>query len=281
MKHLQTVSTGRKALEFLTPGANLAVYGISSKGLFLDTDKDWIIFLSRESFRGPLTINLAGNLSLMDHFRQGDPILVDGNHLVFPRKGTSIQLTGADVWDPPSAPDPVSAASPEKIASILSTFKDPLLEAILEPPSHSTQVVNRIDRRILDLVQAIQGGTDDQILEIAAALLGMGAGLTPEGDDFLIGLCLSKARMSSPITWDQVLSDRSTRKTTRLSANLIEVATHGWADERLVTAHDTLFQGTEEAATAVNNLLGWGNTSGRMALAGITAGIVYFLREQD
>ncbi|MFN2177092.1 MAG: DUF2877 domain-containing protein, partial [Anaerolineales bacterium] len=58
-------------------------------------------------------------------------------------------------------------------------------------------------------------------------------------------------------------------KTTTLSANLIECAASGLADERLINALDWIKCGSShKVRTLIDGLLGWGNTSGISAYIG-------------
>ncbi len=113
------------------------------------------------------------------------------------------------------------------------------------------------------------------------ALLGLGSGLTPSGDDIVLGLLLALNR------WGDVLAPGLERpafnravlalayaRTTTLSANLIECASRGQADERLVTALDGLVTGVPGAESAAALLAGWGSSSGLDALCGMACILV-------
>ena len=109
----------------------------------------------------------------------------------------------------------------------------------------------------------------------------MGSGLTPSGDDFVMGLLLSLNRWESVLQPGDNLSVLNTnvvesayRCTTTLSANLIECGALGLADERLIQAVDLLATGKKEQAEILLGLLSWGNTSGIDAFVGM---IVAFL----
>jgi hypothetical protein len=53
-----------------------------------------------------------------------------------------------------------------------------------------------------------------------------------------------------------------------LSANLIECATLGLADERLIEALDWLVSGRDQEATHIDELLNWGSSSGMDVFVG-------------
>jgi hypothetical protein len=100
--------------------------------------------------------------------------------------------------------------------------------------------------------------------------------LTPSGDDLVIGLLLSLNRCRDAV-WpreDRHKLNRQVvaaayRNTTTLSANLIECAALGQADERLINAVDSIAYGVVRGPQVVDDLLGWGNSSGVDALAGM------------
>jgi hypothetical protein len=112
-------------------------------------------------------------------------------------------------------------------------------------------------------------------------LLGKGRGLTPSGDDVVIGLLLAINRWQAA-SWEAEHLARFNRavveaaygKTTRLSANLIECAARGEADERLIGLVDGVFGGAPDQATCAAYMLGWGGSSGIDALVGIALAVV-------
>lgn len=94
-------------------------------------------------------------------------------------------------------------------------------------------------------------------------LLGQGPGLTPSGDDVILGLLLARARWGLPV--DEDLVHEARRRTTTLSANLIALAAEGSADERLIELVDHV-RGGGPTPTA---FLDWGAHSGLDVLRGV------------
>jgi hypothetical protein len=122
----------------------------------------------------------------------------------------------------------------------------------------------------------------DDLLQNLLPLLGKGTGLTPAGDDVILGCLLALSR------WGQVFStsldirelgksliEQAYHRTTLLSANLIECAAGGQADERLVQALDGIITGQLSAEYCADLLLGWGHSSGLAALSGM--GVTFML----
>jgi hypothetical protein len=112
------------------------------------------------------------------------------------------------------------------------------------------------------------------------SLLGAGDGLTPSGDDFVIGLLLTLKRWGNLLlpgqdlqTLTKTVVDAAYKKTTLLSANLIECAALGQADERLIAALDWLMSDISQESSCLDEMLGWGNSSGSDVFVGFVVGL--------
>jgi hypothetical protein len=104
----------------------------------------------------------------------------------------------------------------------------------------------------------------------------LGSGLTPSGDDLVAGCILALARWGSwlfpglPVAAHAPqLLPLAYQTTTTLSANLIECACQGQADERLLLALDGILCAASPPSACAAALSAWGNTSGRDALTGM------------
>ena len=113
--------------------------------------------------------------------------------------------------------------------------------------------------------------------EGARGMAGLGNGLTPAGDDFLMGVFYAMwAKWASPRLRPllEVMLDAASPRTTALSVTWLRAAARGEAAEpwhRLVEALADSDQGTLQ--TAAEGILVMGHSSGRDALAGFTAGL--------
>jgi hypothetical protein len=108
--------------------------------------------------------------------------------------------------------------------------------------------------------------------------LGAGPGLTPFGDDTLLGALLALGRWGGRLTPSLNLADLSgdllaqaAQRTTRLSVNLLACAAEGLADERLTLALDGLVCGLRRPQECAALLRAWGATSGSGVLEGFLA----------
>jgi Protein of unknown function (DUF2877) len=114
---------------------------------------------------------------------------------------------------------------------------------------------------------ALEPHDDERSLEaIGAELIGRGPGLTPEGDDFVAGMAGVLAAAGRGDDVAALLGDDLRRRTTALSATLLELAAQGMGPEPLqaVLAGD---------ADALPRLLSLGHTSGRAYARGAAAGL--------
>lgn len=137
--------------------------------------------------------------------------------------GEVLEWEHAPVWSPPAPPEPTPGA-PERLATL--------------PPT-----------------PAPEGPLED--------LLGRGPGLTPSGDDVVLGLLLAEARWG--LVRHEYLVPLAQRRTTTLSANLIALAARGDADERLLELVDWVAAG----GPTPEEFLRWGAHSGEAVLQGV------------
>jgi len=122
-----------------------------------------------------------------------------------------------------------------------------------------------------------------------AALVGLGEGLTPSGDDVIVGVLggLDAAREASPLAAParaslvEALAGRVARETTLPSAQMIEAAAEGLYAEPVLDVLHVLADvkrtpaALERSAAA---LLALGHRSGRDTLRGIAAGLEHAAR---
>lgn len=123
--------------------------------------------------------------------------------------------------------------------------------------------------------------------EVSPVLIGCGPGLTPSGDDFLVGFFAAHYLGGSSLLaelrrqgWDRELAARAKRQTTVVSAELLACALQGKFSEHLIQACAAISglcrDSRRDAALQdgpLERLLAWGSTSGTDTLTGLTLGI--------
>lgn len=284
---------GDPAAHLLQGDLSASVMGSTSKGVFLLLPEKRMVFLSREQHRGPLTVNLPDlpDLGLVN----GALVSIAAGVI---RVGSAvIDTNGAERWRAgllnPALPEPGTVLSRLRvIARRLAAEKQGaglsgLLNGLLKLPE-SGEPANREQLSNLQSVRdALGAGNATQAAPLLEALLGCGSGLTPSGDDLILGLLLALSHCRGWFGADETIEQLSSRmvtlagqKTTTLSANLIAMAVLGQADERLVAALAGVLTGRPEPAAVAAGLASWGNSSGADALVGMTV-VLTSLPEPD
>jgi hypothetical protein len=262
-------SLGAVARQQITRAHGATVWGVTSGGIFLHLSSGWVIFLSFEQFKGPLTLNLTLNPALFKDLRPGLSVGIYPNTLSFDFLGLEIDLHHAEIWSASTRIMP----SPPVLAGRLDRLKIINQKVLVARPNITPP----------DLLSDSLGAAGPDFLEISAFLakyLGLGEGLTPSGDDLVLGFLLALNRWGDLLYPDldireinQSLRQAAYRRTNTLSANLIECASLGQADERLLLALDGILTGEPGPAACVAALLSWGHSSGASTLAGMSAAI--------
>lgn len=289
ISHLGTI-----AQQVLERSKSALVSGIASRGLYLQPKDDWTLYLSLENFRGPLTLNLDG-FSSLEKIEAGCSVRFYSGEIQFPDEKITISLENGIIWHPPLV-DNETKFFPGGSDSILSlvnkiTPKNPYLPLLSKNPGQIPGVPV-IGERIQNLQNALKTGEVEKIAEGSIKLLGLGPGLTPLGDDFLLGVLLTLNRWGHLISphlpdiqkddsasqprklinnLNQIILENTQLKTTQISASLLACATEGAADERLLKVLDGLCSGVEITQNEMRNLLRWGNSSGITVLAGMVS----------
>lgn len=121
----------------------------------------------------------------------------------------------------------------------------------------------RLDDPALEPDDAFDGR---DLESIGAELIGRGPGLTPEGDDVVAGMAAVLAAAARHAEVAALVGSDLRRRTTSLSATLLELAAQGFGPEPL----QAVLAGR---ASALGRLLALGHTSGRAYARGAAAGL--------
>ena len=296
MSIIQARSIGKVARQILERGRTGTVMGVSSRGVFLNLDSGWTVFLSIEPYRGPLTLNLADRGAARDGLKPGDPAFIGPERVEFPAQGIEMIFAGAEVWEAPdirisqgkrSQKHEGADAPLNRVLSIknLATFASlrfkkslqGLLPLLLDEISAQDSLLVVSARPLYRRLQgALESGQAAAAAEALAGFLGLGAGLTPSGDDLAAGFLLAANRWGGRLSpgldleaLNAAVIASAQRQTTTLSASLIRCACRGQADERLVLALDGLASRAPDLEACAAALASWGNTSGFDALVGM------------
>ncbi|MEX2160879.1 MAG: DUF2877 domain-containing protein [Anaerolineales bacterium] len=200
-----------------------------------------------------------------------------------------IDAEKARPWDPtpnwPSLAPPALSWANGIIQNLLAQHAkaDSLARLILDPLASSplpARIVQAAEQNVPLLYAGISDGDLAAITKAARGLAGMGPGLTPAGDDLLLGvmhgLWASKpaeeaSRLSSAI------SSAAAPRTHALSAAWLTAGAHGEAAEPWHSLIDAIAaQNSAATEAAVMRILPTGHTSGADALGGFLGAIAGF-----
>ena len=192
---------------------------------------------------------------------------LDGDVLDVPDAGLRLRLNDARLWEgdrlPPDAPDALDALrNARRLLRLAEERRWPGFCALYGPDDADPALREGIRRR-----------EPDAALDAALALLGLGVGLTPAGDDFLGGF-LAGLGGAPAATFGRKLKPLVRAGTTALSAAFLERACDGSFSEHLGTTARLLRVAApgSELEDAARRLLAFGGTSGADALAGLIWG---------
>jgi hypothetical protein len=297
------------AQQVLERAKGARVSGIASRGIYLQPENDLTLYLSLEEFPGPLTLNLEEGSTRVEKIKAGCSARFKSGEIYFPDENIKISHNGCKIWNSPQV-EYGKGLYPQGLDTVLSLAKNiasenPYLPLLFENPDQIPGVAV-IGERIQNLQNALKTGVSEKITAGSIKLLGLGPGLTPLGDDFLLGVLLTFNRWGhifspvlpeiqkgvspaqSIVEWsshpnklikdlNQIILENSRLKTTQISASLLACAVEGAADERLLKVLDGFFSGVDITQNEIKNLLRWGSSSGITVLAGM----ISVLRTKD
>jgi hypothetical protein len=283
IKH-SAIHLGEFALQVLQRQTSAVLSGVSRQGVYLQPKDDLVLFLSHESFRGPLTINLISEPAGWQGIQPGGEIHLSSTEILLSQENILVDLTPAEIWNPPLPNQVPSRDTRERQINELlesalrnSSSSDllPLLESVESGELPSLPGIPGFATHINQFLTGFTRWDVSKTIQPLQDLLGFGPGLTPLGDDYILGvlLCLNWWREISPIQGledlNQQMLEKAREETSSLSASLLTCAVSGRADERIITILNAYFSGRNFTSEDTSNLLSWGSSSGIAVLAGM------------
>ena len=140
-----------------------------------------------------------------------------------------------------------------------------------------------LEERSTRLLEALAQGRDDDACRHAVSLLGLGPGLTPSGDDFLVGLFAVLNVAGSPccgrLNGGVDVLAHAADATHAISLAALSAAAEGRVRESISELIEALIHGSRQTLTGpLRRVLAVGATSGADIVAGILAGLELNLR---
>ncbi|NPA91829.1 MAG: DUF2877 domain-containing protein [Chloroflexi bacterium] len=267
--HVQSVSA--LVMPHVRDGARWHVLSVHRHACNFVTESGQLVALvSPRLGRGPFHLLLSEDVDF-HHVCAHAPVLhVRSGRLVLGHH--TIPTSPQEVWDPQVRWPPHGEG-----VDLLRKVATQVLSEREEKGRLLRLIRQRIDEGIAAVKRALREGDVASVARGVAMLAGLGPGLTPAGDDALLGL-LAAVQAAGPSSMADMLS-RAVRQhalphTTQLSATWLRYALARAYSEpwhRVVRAWE---QGdTPALAQAFRHILGIGATSGYYALVGFTRGI--------
>jgi hypothetical protein len=233
---------------------------------------------------GPFNI-LLSPIEISDHISAESAVSFDNKRI---RIGAlEITLTPAQVWEPRFDWESFRGRQDS-----LSRFAGMLEEVLIElaPVESYVQLIHSGESSVREIeaqtllsaqeparfiVQGLLRGDEELCRTSARKLAGLGAGLTPDGDDFMMGCILALWAYRAGEGVEQVaswVSLEANLRTTPLAAAWLRAASRG---ECSACWHDLLqailLENEENIRSAARAIIQQGHTSGASALAGFIA----------
>lgn len=228
----------------------------------------------------PTALVLAGDrvVDLRACFRVRDRVVRRGSRITSP--GAGIDLAHAVSWQPDARP---FITGPVQIAANLCVAAARLAARI----DNHASVVHREGRAICARVeQACRERDADAALLEAVGLIGWGEGLTPAGDDFLVGMLAGLDALAADSAVNAAFLARfgaglkaHAQRTTVIAAHYLRLGTQGHFGADLHRLRNVLLSSGDVARVAklADDALAVGATSGCDQVAGVLAGIFAWL----
>ena len=203
-----------------------------------------------------------------------------------PDAGLEIEFAGASRWSPRLAAsaelaDAAGARWKRRTAATRAVARarasaggfGPLLrEDVASGPDSCMDVARPA---LAALIDALEMGDRRRAAETATRLIGLGQGLTPSGDDVLVGIEAALHALAQPTAGFVALATGGVEaRTTALAATLLRHAAAGEFAQRLHVLLATLLGSDDEAIpAAIDRAVAWGATSGTDCLLGVLVGL--------
>jgi hypothetical protein len=291
---------GEAALGWLLDSQAVKVLASVSQAVYLLSDRDELLWLALETI--PMHHRCLRVSSPLPPMQVGDVFRVrDG--LLMTRTGQILDFERAPVWRPPILPE-VEHIPFEPLGSLVqSAYRQltyqgepsgwgALIPSILqmadglvspEPTGEGIVLPEKAWQAVKRILLACRAHDLSSVLQHAAALVGLGAGLTPSGDDFLGGLFFSiqLLRRAYPEitvlqTWnysDFVFQCKS--QTNLISYTFLKDNSEGHALEPLHRFANSLLAGSpiDQSLPYANELAATGHSTGWDLLTGFLVGM--------
>ena len=243
----------------------------------------------------PHGIRIAAPGLLSERLRPGQDTFLDGGRLCVPAAGLTADFSRAAIWN--GSLDAASTmlrigGDSKKISPALWQVRNVLREQAPEQgiaillkgiavgfPALERALAARLMRVLPALAHATHARKGEAVTAAVSGLVGLGAGLTPSGDDFIVGyLAALRCRAGREAGIGALLRDsalpleRAIAHTHAISRQMLRDAVNGRFSESLIDVVRAI-HGAGDVVTATLQALKCGHSSGADTLCGLLFGL--------
>ncbi len=268
-------------------GGTALVDRVFERAVHLRTEQDALLVLAHEGVpQGGGMIRVIGTPPWVALVTPETRAWIDSRAITL--AGASVDLRPASLWHPPAPPSRGARTAVDQALALASTIAR--THAILHPaglaplagldipslpdPALATDLLRRVAPAVVLLGHALAAANDEGAREAANQLAGLGPGVTPSGDDLLLGAITGLRYTGADRVLPAALLAGAEGRTTWASAQLLRYALVGEVSAPLLTVASALVQGDIGAVEPTTGaLLRVGETSGADALVGLVLGV--------
>lgn len=315
---LDAEAIGYRVLTSISNPRSIArVHSIFDHALYLQINKGRLVSVIKNGdYIGPHSILISDskdtNFKALGIRENMHATFVDKN-AASEQNSLTIRLGMATTWSPPKNPKKNSLLSKGLISLNLRVFRDqiykcpsreglvPVLEKVELPgpinlflKAQGSNLSDKARPYIERFMWGLHWRDSDMILSNAASMLGLGPGLTPSCDDFLVGLMISLTRGRKALIKERShdhdflkklfgeICKSAKRKTTIYSNHLLTQARAGEGNKAIIDLIHSLLTGNlNQVANRTDTLIKMGETSGADIAVGIYYGIRFLISKLE
>lgn len=261
---INAVSTTGLVYEWLASSTSAQILHVFDHACNLINERREILsIVPQEIGPGPFNIVIESDVRFAEELSLASPIVASTEQLSL--GAITIQIVGAEPWD--ACPDWRELhAKRDSIRRQVGQVSQTLLQA------SNCRGASQAATFSSSLASSIAEADIASCIHAAQELAGLGQGLTPSGDDFLMGAVYAAWIIHPHEVAECIVKEIAkvaTPMTTSLSAAWLRAAARGEAGILWHKLFDALISGNETAVDArASNILSIGATSGADALAG-------------
>ncbi|MBI0577455.1 DUF2877 domain-containing protein [Neobacillus cucumis] len=210
-------------------------------------------------------------------------IVYSNHHILYIGDKMAITLERVENWESilPTYPEDLNRLkiNLNKMKSYIDIHgKSGGIKKALSQTPFEKEMSNLLEKRTNLLFSELLKNRMSAALQHAVSLIGLGPGLTPSGDDFLVGLFTILNMRHSPFISDHFFCEEVVKKakdlTNDISFMALKKASAGQVRESIIVLVNSLINGKEnELILALKNVLNIGSSSGTDIALGLICGL--------